>query len=181
MGCTGGPPAPHTKSSEIPVLVQKEKDFLKTRPYAPLPRTNIVQIVGRGRGCCPVVDNSKKKKKTPILKKKRKRNKHTPPPPPRSKMGSSKVLSLSVEKLPGGKNKNNNHRKNGAKRTWGWWLWPQSGVLYGAVAGDTLSASVDRGVSPFGQSWAPAVRTKGKTNLNSTNSGGPGPWWAGSL
>lgn len=63
-----------------------------------------------------MVDNSKK---TPILKKKRKRNKHTPPPP-RSKMGSSKVLSLSVEKLQRGKNKNNNHQKNGAKRTSGW-------------------------------------------------------------
>lgn len=81
MGCTGGPPAPHTKSSEIPVLVQKEKDFLKTRPYAPLPRTNIVQIVGRGRGCCPVVDNSKKKKKKNPNSKKEKEKKQTHPSP----------------------------------------------------------------------------------------------------
>lgn len=164
-GCTGGPPAPHTKSSEIPVLVHKEKNFLKPRPYTP--RTNIVQILGRGRGSCLVADNSKK----PSSKKEKEKKQTHPSPTPQQDGQRQSTVPQSGEATRS-QNKNNNNQKKMSRENFGL-VTPaaEQCPLWGRRWRHPLCMGGRRSV-PFGQSWAPAVRTKGKMNLNSTKL-----WW----
>lgn len=152
-------PQPPTPSPVRSPCLSTKKRLLKTSPLRP------AQILCKYLGEGEEAASWRIIPKNPILKKKR--NKHTSPPTPQQDGQRQSPVPQSGE-VTRSQNKNNNNQKKLSRENFGL-VTPaaEQCPLWGRRWRHPLCMGGRRSV-PFGQSWAPEVRTKGKMNLNST-------------